>query len=182
MAAKRQIEWKQVLVKCMGVKDAKMLGSLVANDRKALNELIEAFSMGDVPFRMKAAWVLSHAAGEHPENLKSAADAILTLLEKETVSGTLRELLKALTLAGVPLKWEGRLIDIAFRLLNEMHHDVAVRYNAMKLLEPYILKHTELKDEYFDCLDAQIELNTPTWQCMALRIKANITKKLAKQR
>lgn len=171
------LDWDNTLRKGLGVAEVKRLASQWIEQEKDFLNLMHKAPGADTFFRMKAAWVISHGASFYPELCEKYSGNILDWLELETNSGALRELQRALLHSRVPEEEEGRYVDVNFKLLRNLSLDVAVRYNAMKILFKYCASFPELFPELEESLSLQREANTPTFWAMAKKERLLLERK-----
>jgi hypothetical protein len=164
------------LVKCMSVRDVKVLAEICASDPRVLKLIAERAMKGDETHAAKASWVLSKSAELYKADMKPFADRIIKHLASPLRSGIKRELLKALLFSDIHKSSDMRLLDILLALPFS-NDDVGVKYIALRHLERYAKFQPELRQEIVSTLELSRSLNPPLWSVHAKRLIDRIEKK-----
>jgi hypothetical protein len=164
------------LVKCMSVRDVKIIAEQSSKDGALLRLIVCLALDGNNTRAAKAAWVLSRTAEVFKTDINSFANNIVDRLLEPASSGIKRELLKALLFSNIHSDEDTRLFDILLTIPFSAD-DVGVKYMALRHFEKYSLNHTELNQEIITTLELSISANPALWAKHAQKLIDRINKK-----
>ena len=120
----------------------------VGNDPKRFAELMRLF-LGDVyRITQRAGWPLSNCVEKHPELIKPYFAKLLTQLERDDVHVAVRRnVVRLLQFVEIPKKYEGRIFDACYALLDDPNEPVAVRVFSMTVAANIARDSRDLLDE-----------------------------------
>lgn len=99
----------------------------------------------DQPIRDRASWALGYIAIDNPNLLKYHWDVFVNLLVNKKTSGPIkRNLVRFMQEVEVPDKYQGKVTDRCFELVNDPQEDIAIRAFAMTVLGNMVDKYPEL--------------------------------------
>jgi len=149
-----------LLVTGMSKQQVLVIARQGANDEAFFTELMDAIRSGERTPAMKAAWILGAITDIDQTFSKKNSKEIFQLLKEAQIGGVERELMKVLMDVSLDEDTRGKFIDHSFRLLMKADSDVAVKYNAIKVIERSLKIYPELKSEFIDVLESQLEIFT----------------------
>jgi hypothetical protein len=164
------------LVKCMSVRDVKILAEQASGDEKLLRSIVRLALDGDDTRAAKSAWVLSKTAEVFKTNMDPFANKIVDRLLNPARSGIKRELLKALLFSHVHASADTRLLDILLAIPFSAD-DVGVKYIALRHFEKYARYQPDLCQEIITTLELSISANPALWAKHARKLIERINKK-----
>ena len=102
---------------------------------KRMDELMQIFIEGPVQFTQRAAWSISVVAEKHPELLLKYYDLFIKLLNQPNKHDSInRNIVRALQFADIPKKYQGKILDVCFKLLNSSNEPIAVKAFSMTVI------------------------------------------------
>lgn len=143
-------------------------------DTAAYDILMDWALKADPPLNQKSAWLISHISDSDENILSRNFSNLIKELPKASHDGVIRDLLRGITKMPLNKIDHGLLIDACFKWMNEGKKDLAVKYNAMKILERMIKIYPELKTEFKESLQMQIEIDLTTFKIHAKKTLARI--------
>jgi len=130
----------------------------VANSQKKMDELMQCFINGPIKITQRAAWPMSDIAKKHPNLLLKYYPSLIELLNKDEKPDAInRNILRALQFVTLPEEYEGKVLDITFRLLNSTLEPIAVKAFSMSVIYNLTKKYPDIIPE----LKASIEALLP---------------------
>lgn len=120
---------------------------IVLSDDAAFQSLLQLVCKGDRTQRMKGAWVLSGVHARNSQLLQPYRSAMLDWMQKESVGGVKRELLRCFENCDLQGLEKEHLIWIAMQWVTDENQDLAVRYLCNRLLPPLLKDIPELQEE-----------------------------------
>lgn len=102
----------------------------------------------DQNMRNRASWVLSYIACEHPELLKKHwKDFVYILIQKNTASPVIRNVIRFMQEVEIPKKHQGIIINRSFELVNDPQQDIAIRAFALTVIANHLKIYPEIAGE-----------------------------------
>jgi len=120
----------------------------VGNDPKRFGELMRLF-LGDI-YRVtqRAGWPLSDCVKLHPALIKPYFSQLLKQIERDDVHiAVRRNVVRLLQFVEIPKRYEGRIFDACYALLNDPKEPVAVRVFSMTVAANIARNSPELLEE-----------------------------------
>ena len=100
----------------------------VGNNEERFNELFHLFITGEYRVAQRAAWPLSYCAITHPEFMKGNFGKLLINLKKPNLHNSIkRNTVRLLDAIEIPVKYEGRIMEICFTYLESPGESFAVK-------------------------------------------------------
>jgi hypothetical protein len=155
---------EQILVKGLGKSAVIKLAATAAKDEKLYQTLLGYINVDQSTRAAKAAWVLSHVSEVNHQFPLKYAEELLDNLQRATVGGIQRELLKTLYSLKLPEKQYGKLIDLAFRFLSDRNTDVGVKYYATYILLEAQKLFPDLTNEFKFAMEETSSWHNEVWQ------------------
>ena len=132
--------------------------SYVGNRPDRFKELFTLYLKGESLVRQRAAWPLSYIVTLFPELIRPYFGKLVKYLkENDHHPAIYRNAFRFLQTIEIPEKYEGPILDIAFKYIKDIKAPVAIQAFAMTTAANIAMKYPELKKE----LIAIIEENLP---------------------
>jgi hypothetical protein len=107
----------------------------VSNSPKKMEELMNCFIEGPFRITQRAAWPMSFIAQKHPNLLLNYYSILIDLLNKTNKHDTInRNILRAFQFVEIPKKYQGKILDVSFKLLNSSEEPIAVKAFSMTVI------------------------------------------------
>ena len=120
----------------------------IGDDPERFKELMRLF-LGDVyRITQRAGWPLSNCIEKYPELVKPYFSQLLKQVERDDVHiAVKRNVVRLLQFVEIPKRYDGRIFDACYRLLDDPKEPVAVRVFSMTVAANIAKKSPELLDE-----------------------------------
>ena len=143
----------------------------VGDDPKRFAELMRLF-LGDVyRITQRAGWPLSNCVEKHPDLIKPYFGKLLKQLERDDVhTAVRRNVVRLLQFVEVPKRYEGRIFDACYALLDDPNEPVAVRCFSMSVAANIATDSPELLDELRLVATKYPQLTTPGFRSRMRRV------------
>jgi hypothetical protein len=153
----------------MHKKDIEHIAEYIRAHDKEMKKMVELALSDDMTPSMKASWILSTASVQQKGCMNKYVDYVIDNLIDVKVSGARREIMKALLHSDI-LESEklGKLVDTLMTFIRRTHEDLAVSYNALKLMIKICKKYPELKPELEETIRQNLEQGSDTWRKLAV--------------
>lgn len=159
---------KITLTTGMHKRDIEAIAAYLREHPKEMKKMVATALTNEMTPSMKASWIISTASVQQKGCLNAYVDEIILALPNIATSGTRRELLKALLYNDVSKSEHlGALVDTVFTFMRRTTDDLAVSYNAVKVMQKIIKIYPELKPEFDAILHDQMEYGSDTWRKLA---------------
>ena len=120
----------------------------VGEDKKRFKELITIFFKGESHLKQRAAWPLSYIVINHPKLLEPYFDDFIEKLNDVAAHPAIaRNIFRVLQEIKIPEKYEGILVDKAFKVIMSEMQPAAVRAFAITVAAKISKQYPELKNE-----------------------------------
>jgi hypothetical protein len=140
----------------------------IGTDQKRFRQLMDLLLHGDRIVTQRAAWILSSCYDIHPRLITPWIPALLKKMQEPDVHDALkRNVVRILQCCEIPSSQLGTAATLCFEYLGAPHTPIAIRVNAMTVLQRIAEREPELKRE----LRTSIELMLP-YAGAALRARA----------
>lgn len=148
----------------------------VASDPKRFNSLISILLQNDAKLTPRAAWAISICVTNHPELVTPHFAALLKMLDKPNIHDAVkRNVMRLLQFVQIPKRFQGRVVDVAFRLLAPTE-PIAVRAFSMTVLANIIKEEPALKNELQVILEDQLPFGSAGFQSRAKKVLKQLKK------
>ncbi len=135
-----------------------IVNEIIAHPEK-MDELIQIFIEGPVQITQRSAWSISVVAEKHPELLFNYFDLFIDLLNQPNKHDAVnRNIVRAFQFMDIPTKYEGKVLNVCFNLLNSSNEPIAVKVFCMTVIYNLSKKYPDIIPE----LKASIETLMPT--------------------
>ncbi len=129
----------------------------VGNNEKRFNELFHLFIIGEYRVTQRAAWPLSYCAIAHPEFMKGNFEKLLINLKKPNLHDAIkRNTVRLLDAIDIPVKYEGRIMELCFTYLESPDEAVAVKAFSIGILGKLAKKYPEIIPEIKLMIEEQL--------------------------
>ncbi|MBL4594743.1 MAG: hypothetical protein JKX68_13155 [Flavobacteriales bacterium] len=115
---------------------------------KRMDELMQIFIEGPVQFTQRSAWSISVIAEKQPELLMNYYDLFIKLLNQPNKHDSInRNIVRALQYLDIPEKYQGKILDVCFRLLKSSDEPIAVKAFSMTVIFNLSKKYPDIIPE-----------------------------------
>ena len=129
----------------------------VGNNEERFNELFHLFLNSEYRITQRAAWPLSNSAIAHPEFMKGNFVKLLINLKKPNLHNSIkRNTVRLLDAIEIPVKYEGRIMEICFTYLESPGEAVAVKAFSIGILGKLAKKYPEIIPEIKLMIEEQL--------------------------
>jgi len=119
----------------------------IGNDKKRFAQLVKLFLEDEYRVVQRAAWIMSYCAEQQPQLIKPYLEKLLNNLEKPGLHDAVkRNTLRIFEAVDIPVKLQGKLVDICFRTLASQE-PAAMKAYSITILLNICKKETDLKNE-----------------------------------
>ena len=130
----------------------------VSNSPQKMEELMTCFIDGPLRITQRAAWPMSFIAQKHPDLLLDYYNLLIDLLNKPNKHDAInRNILRAFQFVEIPEKYQGKVLDVSFKLLNSSNEPIAVKAFSMTVIYNLSKQYPDIIPE----LKASIETLLP---------------------
>lgn len=148
----------------------------IGADQNRFNKLITIFLDGPFRITQRAAWPLSYCVKNHPFLIESHYGPVLKILSKPDIHDAVkRNIVRLLQFVSVPAKYQGKLIELCFKLMDPKEA-VAVRVFAMTVLANLTKQHPDLKKELKLTIEDQLPFGTAAYLSRSKKILKQLEK------
>jgi hypothetical protein len=139
---------REALLAVHSKEQATMIADYVGDDPKRFAELFGFMLSPVYRVSQRAAWPVSYCVERHPELVKPYFRKLIAQLEHaEAHVAVRRNVARLLQFVEIPQRYEGRIFDACYRLLNDPQQPVAVRVFSMTVAAKIARNEPELLDE-----------------------------------
>lgn len=122
----------------------------IGADVERFAELMQLFLADVYRVSQRAGWPLSDAVKCHPELIRPYFSQLLKQVERDDVHVAVkRNVVRLLQFVDIPSRYEGRIFEVCYRLLDDPKEPVAVRVFSMSVAAKISKGSLELLDELF---------------------------------
>lgn len=119
----------------------------VGDNPERIKELVNILCQPDQHIAQRAAWVVGDLASLNPGLFHPHFSKLVPLLRKNVHDAVRRNVLRVFMAAPCPKRWQGRVAEACFALLEDANQPVAVRVFAMDSIGMICNDFPELKSE-----------------------------------
>ena len=139
---------KETILKEHSKEQCNKIVQWVGNNEERFNELFHLFITVEYRVAQRAAWPLSYCAITHPELMNGNFDKLLSNLKKANLHDAIkRNTVRLLDAIEIPVKYEGRIMEICFTYLESPGEAVAVKAFSIGILGKLAKKYPEIIPE-----------------------------------
>jgi len=148
---------KETILKEHSKEQCNKIVQWVGNNEERFNELFHLFITGEYRVAQRAAWPLSNSAIAHPEFMKGNFGKLLINLKKPNLHNSIkRNTVRLLDAIEIPVKYEGRIMEICFTYLESPGEAVAVKAFSIGILGKLAKKYPEIIPEIKLMIEEQL--------------------------
>lgn len=120
----------------------------IDGDAVRFKELMGHFLGNNYRLSQRAAWAVNYCAEHHRELVKPYFNKLVQQLERDDVHVAVRRnVARMLQFVDIPKRYEGRVFDACYNLVDDPHQPVAVRVFALTAAAKVARHSSELLDE-----------------------------------
>jgi hypothetical protein len=143
-------------------RQARRIVEWIGTDTERFAELMRLFLSDTYRVTQRAGWPLSDCVKLHPELIKPYFRQLLKQLERDDVHiAVRRNVVRLLQFVEIPRRHEGRIFDVCYCLLDDLHQPVAVRVFSMTVAANIARRSPELLKELHLVATKYPQLMTP---------------------
>jgi hypothetical protein len=150
--------------------NTEFIAKKIGNDPLEFKKIVNIIYKEQPPLPQRAAWLLAVVNDQHPELLKPYLSKFIDTIGQFNVDGIKRNMASVLAKHDLPVKLQGKAVDVLFKLMLSPTETVAVKTEAMHTLGNIALKHPELKNELKMAIEDQLPKTTAAFHSRAKRI------------
>lgn len=129
----------------------------LGNNPQAFAEIIEIIKANERPYVQRAAFLFDYMLDLHPELLdRHWEDCFEILAGKNLHPATPRGILRQWQFKEIPDEHMGRVVDVSFRIIQDLDEEIAARVNAMTILTNICKAEPELKGELIAIIESHL--------------------------
>ncbi|MEO0469019.1 MAG: hypothetical protein AAF206_05320 [Bacteroidota bacterium] len=133
----------------------------IGKDQARFDALLEIFLYAEYRLVQRAAWVIGHAAHQHPQLLQPHLSAVFENLRRPGIHDAVkRNTLRVLIKQDIPEELWGEAADICFGFVQSGYEPVAVKVHSMVVLMNITRKLPELGYELRGSIEALLPEGT----------------------
>jgi hypothetical protein len=134
----------------------------VGDDPERFGELMRLFLGDEYRVTQRAGWPLSNAVEAHPELIEPYFGKLLKQLDRDDMHiAVKRNVVRLLQFVEIPKRYQGRIFEACYALLNDPNEPVAVRVFSMTVAAKIAKNSPELLDELWIVATRYPHLMTP---------------------
>lgn len=143
----------------------------VGDDQKRFDELFNIFLTGEYREVQHAAWPISYCVIDHPQLIKKHWAKLIKNLHQPNIHDAVkRNSMRLLQDIAIPEKYEGEIMDIAFKYVASPNEAVAVKAFSMTVLGNLSKKYPEILPELKLLIEDQLPHQTAAFKSRAKKI------------
>ena len=150
----------------------------VGDDQKRFDELFHIFLTGLYREVQHAAWPISYCVIDHPQLInKHWAKLVKNLHAPNIHDAVKRNTMRLLQDIAIPEKYEGEIMDIAFKYVASPNEAVAVKVFSLTVLGNLAKKYPEIIPEFILLIEAQLPHQSAAFRSRAKKLLTAFSKK-----
>ena len=154
-------------------RQTRRIAGWIGEDARRFKQLMQLFLHGEYRVTQRSAWIVSECFDQHPRLIRPWLPAILSKMQEPGVHDAVpRNMLRILQFVEIPKSLLGTAATLCFDYLSAVGSPIAVKANAMTVLQNIAAREPHLKRE----LQTSIELMMP-YVGAALKARARIVLK-----
>jgi hypothetical protein len=143
----------------------------IGNDQSKFDELMKLFFSGEYRVTQRAAWPMSYCVHDHPKLIAPYFKKIIELLEKPAVhQAVTRNITRLFQHVKVPKKYQGQLMDVCFRFVEDPKTTIAVKAFSLTVLDNMSNEYPEIKPELKLLIEQNWNESTAAFKSRAKKI------------
>jgi hypothetical protein len=154
-------------------RQTRRIAGWIGDDARRFKQLMHLFLLGEYQVTQRSAWIVSECFDLHPKLINPWLPKIFSKLQEPGVHDAVpRNMLRILQFIDIPKSLLGTAATLCFDYLGDVGSPIAVKANAMTVLQRIATREPDLKHE----LQTSIELMMP-YVGVALQARARIVLK-----
>ncbi len=154
------------------------IAKAIGNNAAELKKIIDIIYNQKAPLPQRAAWLLAAVNDKYPELLEPYIPLFINSIQKFKIAGIKRNMALVLASHKIPVKLQGRLINVCFDLMLSADETVAVKVYAMQAIANIALLHQELQPELKAAIEDQLPKTSAAFQSRAKHVLKSFDNKL----
>jgi hypothetical protein len=143
----------------------------IGKDQNRFDVAIAEFFKGPYRYNQKVAGALFDVLRKHPYMLAPHIKRFLLQLDKPgNYPAMTRNILRLLQVADIPVRFQGRAVNSAMRIMKDPEELVAAKVFGMTLLANIAASHPELKNEVRVVIESQYPYGTAAFRSRARKV------------
>lgn len=143
----------------------------IGNDPARFNELFHLFLHDEYRVNQRASWPMSYCAIAHPELMKKNMGKLIMNLQKLRLHNSIkRNTVRLLQSVDIPVKYEGTVMDICFKYIEDPKEAVAVKAFSISVLGKLAKKYPEIIPEIKLLIEDHASFQTPGFRSRAKKV------------
>jgi hypothetical protein len=145
------VDLKKQILKEHSKANREVITTYVGTSKKRFANLIDIYLAGPYRVTQRAAWPISYCVQAHPALIQPHLKKMLDFLHTPGVHGSVkRNTIRLLQFIHVPQKYQGRVAELCFKLVQDKGEAIAVKAHALTVLgnltklEPELLNELKL--------------------------------------
>lgn len=127
---------KDIILEEHSKKQCDRIVNWIGPDKNRFKLLMQLFFSGEYRINQRAAWPMSHCVRNHPELIKPYFKSLLeTLGAKGQHDAVKRNIVRLLQNVDIPKKYQGKLMEICFELIQSNDTATAIKAFSLTILE-----------------------------------------------
>ena len=146
----------------------------IGDQPSKFKQFVNEFMQADKRNSQKLSWIIGKIADTQPQLILPFIPDFINKLRNPCHAAVKRNILRALSIHGVPRNLFGEVADIAFRMLDDPSETIAVRAFSMSILHDICLCETDLSLELIPVLEYHIPHSSAGFRARANKIIASL--------
>ena len=149
----------------------------IGRDEGRMAKLFRIFMAGPYRITQRASWPLGIVVEKYPDLLIPYYNEIIMMLQKPNEHDAVRRnILRMLQYQTIPEEFDGQLLDLSFRCLEDKQQPIAIRVFAMQLAYNISEKYPEIKPELKLIIEEMMPFASAGVKSRAKKIMAKLDK------
>ena len=175
-------ELRSLLMAEMSRRNTDFVKDIVLSNPVLFDELVKLSLLNEEPVSRRAMWVVDVATEESPEILTPHLKDLIASLESFQHDGLKRHVLRMLNRYDVSLDEFMPILDLCFKFMKSGNESVAVRFQAMVLLNKMSDKEPGLKHELISTIELQMQEGSPGLKNQARKMLRLLKKEISQSK
>lgn len=147
------------------------IADFVGVNPERFEQLVSVFLDGPYRVTQRAAWPLSICVERHPSLIKPHLGTVLKQLEKPGIHDAVkRNITRLLQYTDIPKRYQGKVLDLCFNLLQDKKEPVAVKVFSMTVIYNLTHDQPEIRKELFTIIEDLLPYATAGFRSRASKI------------
>jgi hypothetical protein len=146
------------------------IAKAVGNDPKEFKKIIDIIYSEKAPLPQRASWLLAIISRKHPHLITPYVSKFINSVRDFQIDGIRRNMLSALCTQEIPVRLQGKTVNICFDFILSPSETVAVKVLSLEILSKFIKDYPELKNELKVAIEDQLPKTTVAFQSKGRKI------------